>query len=103
MKNINDNYLHDIYFEIKDFVLDIKIFKDLELIMNNLEKADFIGVPELNDFLNKLDSVKNYLQEVKKALTSMPIFNHSQNIQNEVIRLNDMQSKIIVLTHKLKP
>jgi hypothetical protein len=103
MKNIKDNYLHDIYFEIKDFIQEAKIFNDLELIMNNLEKADFIGIPELNDFLNKLDSVKKYLQEIKKALTSMPIFNHSQNIQNEVIRLNDMQSKIIVLTYKLKP
>ena len=103
MKNIKDNYLHDIYFEIKYFIQEAKIFNDLELIMNNLEKADFIGIPELNDFLNKLDSVKKYLQEIKKALTSMPIFNHSQNIQNEVIRLNDMQSKIIVLTHKLKP
>jgi hypothetical protein len=103
MKNIKDNYLHDIYFEIKEFVLDIKIFKDLELIMNNLEKADFIGVPELNDFLNKLNSVNKYLQEIKKALTETNTRYYSQNIYNEIIRINDMQSKIIVLTHKLKP
>lgn len=103
MKNINDNYLHDIYFEIKDFVVDIKIFKDLELIMNNLEKADFIGIAELNDFLNKLNSVNKYLQEIKKALTETNTLYYSQNIYNEIIRINDMQSKIIVLTHKLKP
>lgn len=103
MKNIKDNYLHDIYFEIKDFIQESKIFNDLELIMNNLEKADFIAIPELNDFLNKLDSVNKYVQEIKKALTKTANLYYSQNIYNEVIRLNDMQSKIIVLTHKLKP
>ncbi len=101
MKIMKTNYLGEIYFEIKDFIQEAKIFSDLELLMNNLEKADFIGTPELNDFLNKLDSVNKHLQELKKALTSTATFYYSQNILNEVDRINDIQTKVILLHHKL--
>ena len=102
LKIMQSNYLGKIFIEIKDFINGNVIFNDLHKIMNNLEKADSIGVAEIHEFLEKLNYANYSLQEIKSGLQNWEKIIYSQNIQNEIIRINDIQTKIILLHDKLK-
>ena len=97
-----NNYLEKVFIEIKDFINGNVIFNDLQKIMNNLEKADSIEIAEIQEFLQKLNSANYSLQEIKIGLQNWDKIIYSQNIQNEIIRINDIQTKIILLHDKLK-
>ena len=102
LKIMQSNYLGKIFIEIKDFINGNVIFNDLHKIMNNLEKADSIEVAEIHEFLEKLNSANYSLQEIKSGLQKWDKTIYSMNIQNEINRINDMQTKIILLHDKLK-
>ena len=70
--------------------------------MNNLEKADSIRVDEIQEFLEKLNSANYSLQEIKVGLQKWDKVIYSMNIQNEINRINDIQTKIILLHEKIK-
>jgi len=97
-----NNYLEKIFVEIKDFINGNVIFNDLHKIMNNLEKADSIRVDEIQEFLEKLNSANYSLQEIKVGLQKWDKVIYSMNIQNEINRINDIQTKIILLHEKIK-
>jgi len=97
-----NNYLEKIFVEIKDFINGNVIFNDLQKIMNNLEKADSIRVDEIQEFLEKLNSANYSLQEIKVGLQKWDKVIYSMNIQNEINRINDIQTKIILLHEKIK-
>ncbi len=97
-----NNYLEKIFVEIKDFINGNVIFNDLQKIMNNLEKADSIGFSEIQNFLEKLNSANYSLQEIKVGLQKWDKVIYSMNIQNEINRINDIQTKIILLHEKIK-
>jgi hypothetical protein len=69
---------------------------------NNLEKADSIGFAEIQNFLEKLNSANYSLQEIKVGLQKWDKVIYSMNIQNEINRINDIQTKIILLHEKIK-
>ena len=102
LKIMQINYLENIFIEIKDFINGNVIFNDLHKIMNNLEKADSIGVAEIQEFLEKLNHANYSLQEIKVGLQKWDKVIYSLNIQNEINRINDMQTKIILLHEKIK-
>ena len=97
-----NNYLEKIFVEIKDFINGNVIFNDLQKIMNNLEKADSIDFAEIQNFLEKLNSANYSLQEIKVGLQKWDKVIYSMNIQNEINRINDIQTKIILLHEKIK-